>query len=105
MAKTETNLILLGIIAVISILFLVFLFKLVITGASIKSPYWLDRPVETHSVYAQQQTCKMLAAQHTVPAQAVMPASTSNMASYGAGNCFATGIDLPQYCCVIPRPA
>lgn len=109
MEKKETTLIILGIVAVLAIVGLVMLFKQAMAGATVTATnYYQDpymKPVPPMNVYAQQQACKTLGAQHIVPALAVMPATAAQMPNYGANNCFKTPAGSPvDYCCIQPRP-
>ncbi len=108
MEKKETTLIILGIVAVLAVVGLVLLFKQAMAGAAVTPRYFYENPyartVPAPNVYAQSQTCRTLADQHIVPRIATMPVRKEDVSKYGAGNCFKTGVDLPEYCCIIPRP-
>ncbi|MBW3002881.1 hypothetical protein KY338_07010 [Candidatus Woesearchaeota archaeon] len=109
MEKKETTMIILGIVAVIAVVGLVLLFKQAMAGATVTATnYYQDpymKPIPAMNIYAQQQACKTLGAQHIVPALAVMPAKADQVAGYGADNCFKTPAGSPvEYCCIQPRP-
>lgn len=109
MEKSETTLIILGIVAVLAVVGLILLFKQAMAGATVTATnYYQDpymKPVPPMNVYAQQQACKTLGAQHIVPALAIMPATKDQVPAYGADNCFKTPAGSPvEYCCVQPRP-
>ena len=109
MEKSETTLIILGIVAVIAVVGLIMLFKQAMAGATVTATNYYDdpymKPIPAMTVYAQQQACRTLAAQHLVPALAIMPAKADQVAAYGTGNCFKTPVGSPvEYCCVQPRP-
>jgi len=109
MEKRETTLIILGIVAILAIVGLVMLFKQAMAGATVTATNYYQDPyvksIPPMNVYAQQQACRMLGAQHIVPVLAIMPATAAQMPNYGANNCFkAPAGSQVEYCCIQPRP-
>lgn len=109
MEKKETTLIILGIVAVLAVVGLVLLFKQAMAGATVTATnYYRDpfvKSVPPMNVYAQQQACRTLGAQHIVPALAIMPATKAQVQGYGIDNCFkAPAGSQVEYCCIQPRP-
>jgi len=109
MEKSETTMMILGIVAVIAVVGLILLFKQAMAGATVTATNYYQNPYTEElpllSVYAQQQACETLGAQHIVPALARMPATKDQVPLYGENNCFKTPAGSPvEYCCVQPRP-
>lgn len=126
MAKTETKLVILGIVAVLSIVILVFLFKIVMSGATVnKAPYYpfptkpyanqnanafpyqagsMNMPSQTYEVGTRN--CAALATPqiHAVAPGYVLDADYPEMLAYTGRNSKCIFSDRAQkgYCCTKP---
>jgi len=126
MTNTETKLVILGIVAVLAIVILVFLFKIVMSGATVnKAPYYpfpnkpyanpdanafpynakaMPMPTQTH--YTEQGTCEILARPQTGKAKPgyILDADYQEMLAYTNRNskCMFVEESNKGYCCTEP---
>ena len=126
MAKTETKLVILGIVAVLSIVILVFLFKIVMSGATVnKAPYYpfpntpygnpnanpfpyqagsMDMPSQTYGVLTGD--CEILATPqiHAVAPEYIIDADYQQMLAYTGrvSKCIFSDRAQKGYCCTMP---
>jgi len=126
MAKTETKLVILGIVAVLAIVILVFLFKLVMSGALVnKAPYYpfpntpyanpnanpfpyeagsMSMPSQTYG--AEMGECAVLATPqiHKVDPGYIMDADYQQMLAFQSRGAKCKFVESSEsgYCCTIP---
>jgi hypothetical protein len=126
MAKTETKLVILGIVAVLAIVILVFLFKIVMSGAIVnKAPYYpfpntpyanpnanafpyeagsMSMPTQTYG--AEQGACAIMATPQVNKANPgfVLDADYQEMLAYTSRNskCMFVKDSNKGYCCTEP---